>query len=70
MVFQHASKEQLAEFLGRKASVASADEQEIVLQLVWSLPDLPEQLEQVVPSWAESGDPNDAALAGRLLDRD
>ena len=68
-VFERASKEILAGFLDRKTDVASPAEQQIVLRLLWRLPDLPKPFAPVVPAWASSPDPQVAEMARRLIER-
>ena len=68
-VFRRASKELLARFLDRKIDVASPAEQQLVIRLLWRLPDLPKPFAPVVPTWASSPDTQVAELARRLLER-
>ena len=69
-VFQRASKSILTEFLLRKIQVGSPPEQRVVLELLWSLPELPEPFRGIVSQWSKSADAQVAELAGRLLKRD
>jgi hypothetical protein len=69
-VFDRASKDVLEQFLNRKTNVDSAAEQQIVVLLLWRLPELPKPFAPVVRAWANTGDPQVAEKARRLLDRD
>jgi hypothetical protein len=69
-VFGRASKEVLEEFLNRKTKVVSPAEQQIVVLLLWRLPELPKPFAPVVRAWANTGDPQVVEKARRLLDRD
>jgi hypothetical protein len=69
-VFDRASKDVLEQFLNRKTNVVSAAEQQIVVLLLWRLPELPKPFAPVVRAWANTGDPQVVEKARRLLDRD
>jgi hypothetical protein len=69
-VFDRATKEALAAFLGRKADAASPDERRLVLRLLWRLPEVPGAYTPILPAWANSPDPKAAELARRLLERE
>jgi hypothetical protein len=69
-VFERASKAILAGFLNRKTDVASPAEQQVVLRLLWRLPDLPKPFAPVVLTWTNSPDPQVAEMARRLLERE
>lgn len=68
-VFERASKELIAGFLSGKTNVASPAEQELVLRLLWRLPDLPKSFATVLPAWASSPNTKIAELARRLVER-
>jgi hypothetical protein len=69
-VFGRASQKILTEFVVRKSQGSSPPERQIVLQLLWRLPELPAQFAAVVPQWAKSADHDVAEIAARLLERD
>ncbi len=56
-------------FLEGKTTVSSPAERELVLRLLWRLPDLPGPFVPVLPTWTSSSDAKVAALARRLLER-
>jgi hypothetical protein len=69
-VFERASKEILDEFLLRRTEADSPAERQVVLRLLWRLPELPEPFAAIVPRWAKGADPQVAETARHLLDRD
>ncbi len=69
-VFGQAPKTIAAEFLVHKMQVDSSSERQVVLQLLWKLPELPKPLAAIVAQWAKSADREVADMSGRLLKRD
>ena len=69
-VFGRAPKQVLADFLLRKTEVVSTAERQIVLQLLWKLPEVPKPFTAVLEQWAKNADQEVAEMAARLLKRD